>query len=109
MGDQSISTVFDKAKEKYFDYYLFPFLCFGITAASAELFESIRDILILQCPDTNLQIFGEAILGFIGSIAYFAILTMYSEVNDWSDIFEVILNLLAYQFILEADEWAYKF
>merc|ERR1712172_101241 len=65
----------------------------------------IADIIDLKV--IFLKIF-EDLLGFCGSFGFYYVLAIYSSINTWEDVLNLILNLLAYSFVLEADELAYS-
>eukprot|EP01084_Bolivina_argentea_P114716 204172_1 len=103
----------------YNSYTVFPFLTFGIIATAKELAQCVHDIMLLKELQIGvekgkiqriiLKYFGEVALGFFGGLIYFSILTVYSNTEQWQDTLNAILNILAYQFILDADEWAYHY
>lgn len=52
--------------------------------------------------------FFEWWLGLCGSMCFYFVLAIYSTTDTWGDVLAVILNLLAFSFVLEADELAYS-
>ena len=123
MLESGNSITMNKAQNEYSSYFVFPFLFFGMMAAGKEMRKTQRDINFfkryyrvwygenqaLPAQFVLLKMAAEMILGYLGSLIYFGVLTIYSEIGDWSDVLDVILNLLAFGFILEADEWAYEY
>ena len=113
----------DKPSDK--TYYVFPFFVLAQLNISADLKQDAIDNTIFQnwgIASSSFKIdhvwkfphwiilkgYGKSMFELMGSIIYFITLSMYSTPENWEDILNVILNLLAYQFIMNADEIAYN-
>ena len=109
-----------------------PFFIIGVIAMFKEGSESVLDLVILEqswdiksplsfngkCKCNTswrewqvffFKVMTEQLLGYAGSAVYFIVITAYSHGNEsWNDVLNTILNLLAYTFILDTDEYAYN-
>eukprot|EP01084_Bolivina_argentea_P164066 285297_1 len=112
--------------------FMWPFWFIAIIVCLKESQEATMDIKVLKewnitsiisiddndkktctCKWKNIHVFflkiiTEQILGYVGSLVYFFVIAIYSSDDKWDGIINTIFNLLAYQFILDADEWAYS-
>eukprot|EP01084_Bolivina_argentea_P047657 87835_1 len=96
----------------YTPVFLWPFFVIGLLSTYKQLAQIWVDIHILEEWKINgsmfhvviLKYFSELILYTVGSFLFYVTLSWYSRNVDYLD---VILKLLAYQYIFMADECAY--